>query len=38
MRQHLLHINSINDIGNTIMKAEISKLCSLDGGSESAEV
>ena len=37
MRQHLLHINSINDIGNTIMKAELSKLCSIDGGSESAE-
>lgn len=37
MRQHLLHINSINDIGNTIMKAELSKLCSMDGGSESAE-
>ena len=37
MRQHLLHINSINDIGNTIMKAELSKLCSMDGESASAE-
>ena len=38
MRQHLLHINSINDIENTIMKAELSKLCSMDSGSGSAEV